>query len=125
MRLSEVRGDRVFDVIADIIDPVAELATSKEMEQLLERRETPKGVNPRTYALQRVRRLLPKLIKEHKGAFVGIMSAIDGVTPEEYLDGLTMASLFADVADLLNDDTFTDFFTSVAPTKAEPQQTSD
>lgn len=125
MKLSEVKGERVFDVIADIIDPVAELATSKEMEKLLERRETPKGVNPRTYTLQRVRKTVPKLIKEHKGAFVAIMAAIDGVAPEEYLDGLTMTSLFADVSDLLNDDAFTDFFTSMGPTKAEPQQTSD
>lgn len=125
MRLSEVRGERVFDVIADIIDPVAEIATSKEMEKLLERRTTPKGVDPRTYALQRVRRVVPKLIREHKGAFVAVMSAIGGVTPEQYLDGLTMASLLADVSDLLTDDAFTDFFTSLAPARDVPQPPSE
>lgn len=125
MKLSDVKGERVFDVIADIIDPVAAIATSDEFRELMEPRKAPKGVDDRTYALQRIRRLMPKLIRSHKASFAAIMASINDTTPEEYMEGLTLQSLYKDVTDLLTDDTFTDFFTSVAPSTARSRHTSE
>ena len=37
MRLSDIQGDRVFDVIADIIDPVANIAEDDDAASFFKR----------------------------------------------------------------------------------------
>ena len=37
MRLSDIKGERVFDVIADIIDPIANIATRRHQHFLGEK----------------------------------------------------------------------------------------
>ena len=37
MRLSDIKGDRVFDVIADIIDPIANIASDETASALFKR----------------------------------------------------------------------------------------
>lgn len=114
MKLSEVRGERVFDLIADIIEPVAAIVSSDEFKAITKRQEAPEGMTGREFMVDRIRRSLPSLIRTQKDNVVAVLAAIDGKTPQEYMDGMTLVSLYADVTELLGDEVFQDFFVSVS-----------
>ena len=105
MRLSEIRGERVFDVIADIIEPACNIAQDKEAAALFDRSEKrPEGVTATEFALAKVKRSVPVLMRKHKDDLVAIMAAIEGVSPDEYREGLTMPKLIQGVYEILTDE---------------------
>lgn len=112
MKLSDVKGERVFDVIADLIDPVANIAQDSEIT-LFKREKPPVGVSPRSFALQKISKNAPLLLKNHKHDISVILATIKGQTVEEYVSGLNMAGLSIDLLELFNDREFVSFFTSV------------
>lgn len=105
MRLSEIKGERVFDVIADIIEPCCNIAQDEAAADLFDRSKgRPDGVSAKDFALERVRRSMPALMRAHKGDLVAILAAIEGVGQEEYMDGLTMPKLVQGVYEILTDE---------------------
>lgn len=112
MKLSDIRGERTFDVIADIIDPTANIAEDETAAELFKRRKLPEGMTPRKFLLQRARKSVPSLLKGHKADLIAIFSAIEGTSPEEYAGALNLAKLFRDCVELLTDEAFVSFFTS-------------
>ena len=112
MRLSDIKGDRAFDVIADIVDPVAAIAQDENVKAMFKRTALPEGVNARDFVIERIRKGLPSLLRKHKNELVTILAAIADVSPDEYVRGLSLAKLLADCYELLTDDTFIGLFTS-------------
>lgn len=112
MKLSDITGERVFDVIADIIDPIANIAADDEVAELFKRRTVPNGENSRTFGINRIRTSVPRLIKNHKGDMITILSTIEGVTSAEYATTLSLGKLVNDFIDLLSDDETLALFTS-------------
>ena len=105
MRLSEIKGERVFDVIADIIEPACNIAQDKEASEIFDRsKKRPDGVSAKDFALSRIKASMPTLLKTHKDDLVAILSTIEGVSKEEYLDGLTMPKLIQGVFEILTDE---------------------
>lgn len=112
MKLSDIKGDRVFDVIADIIDPIANMVQDKDVAAMFERKAVPDGMKARDFFAERMRKGLPVLLKGHKADIIAIMAAIEGVTPEQYAESLDFPKLFTDVMELATDDAFLDFLSS-------------
>lgn len=130
MKLSAVRGDRVFDVIADIIEPIATIAQDENAIKLFQSDGNPEGKTPWEHFVERAKSSIPVLMRKYKGEICEIMAAINGVTVEQYIDGvpnpkhdddpdgepeyevppLTIPKLFADVLDLVTDSEFVSFF---------------
>lgn len=105
MRLSEIKGERVFDVIADIIEPACNIAQDKDAAEIFDRSvKRPDDVTATEFALSRIKRAMPKLMRSHKDDLVAILSAIEGVSAEEYLEGLTMPKLIQGVFEILTDE---------------------
>lgn len=121
MKLSDIHGDRTFDVIADLIEPVTAIAMSDELAAVLKREELPEGAEPRRFMVERITKGLPKLIRNHKDDVISVLSIIGGVEPEDYVSGMTLPSLLNDVIELLNDEAFTDFLAYAAPNVVEGQ----
>lgn len=112
MKLSDIKGDRVLDVIADIIDPIANMVQDKDVAAMFERKAVPEGMKARDFFAERMRNGLPVLLKGHKADIIAIMAAIEGVTPEQYAESLDFPKLFTDVMELITDDAFLDFLSS-------------
>lgn len=112
MRLSDIQGERVFDVIADIIEPIANIAEDEAASALFKREKLPKGMTAKAFMTQRVRKALPALLKGHKGDMIAVLAAIEGVSADEYKGALNFAKLLHDAAELLTDDAFGALFTS-------------
>lgn len=112
MKLSDIKGDRVLDVIADIIDPIANMVQDKDVAAMFKREAVPDGMDARDFFAKRMRKGLPVLLKGHKADIIAIMAAIDGVTPEQYTESLDFPKLFTDVMELVTDGAFLNFLSS-------------
>ena len=118
MRLSDIHGERVFDVIADIIDPIANIAEDDAASALFKREKLPEGMTVKQFATQRARKALPALLKGHKGDIIAILSSIEGVSAESYKGALNLVKLMRDTTELLTDDAFTALFLSAQSGKS-------
>lgn len=112
MKLSDIKGERTLDVIADIIDPLANIAGDKKAMELFTKKKLPEGKTPREFAVERVRKNLPAMLKHHKKDIITILAAVEGVAPEEYSEELNLVKLFQDAIDLLTDQAFMQLFIS-------------
>ena len=112
MRLSDIQGERVFDVIADIIDPIANIAEDEQASAMFRREKLPDGMTAKEFMAQRARKALPALLKGHKGDIIAILASIEGVSAESYNGSLNLVKLMRDTTELLTDDAFTALFLS-------------
>lgn len=112
MKISDIKGDRVLDVIADIIDPIANMVQDKDVAAMFKREAVPDGMEARDFFAKRMCKCLPVLLKSHKTDIIAVMAAIEGVTPEQYAASLDFPKLFTDVMELVTDDAFLNFLSS-------------
>lgn len=112
MRLSDIKGERTLEVIADIIDPIANIAEDEEASALFKREKLPEGMTAKKFLLQRARKSAPALLKGHKEDIISILAAIEGTTPDEYAGALNLVKLIKDTVDLLTDEAFGALFIS-------------
>lgn len=112
MKLSDIQGERVFDVIADIVDPIANIAQDECAASLFKRERLPEGMTAKGFMTQRVRDALPALLKGHKSDIIAILAAIEGVSAESYKGTLNLVKLMRDATELLTDEAFGVLFTS-------------
>ena len=112
MRLSDIKGDRTLEVIAEIIDPIANIAEDEEASSMFRREKLPDGMTAKKFLLKRVRKSLPVLLKVHKADIIAILSAIEGVSAEEYNGSLNLVKLVKDCTDLMTDEAFMELFIS-------------
>ena len=118
MRLSDIHGERVFDVIADIVDPIANIAEDDAASALFKREKLPDGMTAKEFVTQRVRKALPALLKGHKGDIIAILASIEGVSAESYKGALNLVKLMRDATELLTDEAFGALFLSAQSGKS-------
>lgn len=104
MRLNDIKGDRVFDAIADIIEPACNIAADTAASRAFRPEERPQDMTVQEFALKRASEAIPQLLRGHKDDLVRIFAALNGVTPEEYREKLTLATLVRDLAELMTDE---------------------
>lgn len=112
MRLSDVKGERTLDVVAGIIDPIANIAEDEAAAELFKRKKLPDGMTPQKFILQRARKAVPALLNGHKDDVISILSTIEGTSPDAYKESLNLGKLFKDCVELITDEAFETFFTS-------------
>lgn len=67
MRLSDIKGDRTLEVIAEVIDPICNIAEDDAAMAMFRREKLPDGMEPKRFLLARARKSLPVLLKRHQG----------------------------------------------------------
>ena len=112
MKLSDVKGERVFDVIADVIDPIANISADKEAMKLFQRERLPEGRERNEFLAEKIKKGLPPLLRNHKNDVVKILATIEGVKPKDYAGSLNLVKLIRDCTDLLTDEAFSELFIS-------------
>ena len=104
MKLSEIKGDQALDVIADLLDPMAEIMTDAEIAPCLKNGKAPI-------------RAIKLSLKNHKKAVLYMMAIIDGEDPETYAPSLL--EIPKRLLDLLNDPEVQRLFASQETTSDE------
>lgn len=112
MKLSDIKGADVFDVIADCIVPITNIASDEKAMALFKKQVVPEGTDVRAVAIKRLAAGVPPLMRDHKDDLVAILAAVNMTPVDEYAKGLTLGKLITDLADLISDPMFADFFTS-------------
>lgn len=110
MKLSDIKGDRVFDVIADIIEPVATIAQDEEAMKLFNSADKPEDMGGWEWFVERAKKSIPVLMHKYKGELVKILATVNDVSEEEYVSELNVPKLLANVIDLVTDSEFISFF---------------
>lgn len=101
-KLSEINGEDALDVLADIVDPLTEILTDKDVAE-----EFRSG--------QRIKAISVAL-KNHKKAALTIMAILDGEDVEKYKPNLL--ALPRRIIDILNDPMIQELFSSESQTEA-------
>lgn len=114
MKLSQIKGADAIDVLARIIQPIANIALDKEAMEAIKLKPVEKdGKSPehiRELALQRIREAIPAMLGKHRMDICEIIAAINGKTLDEYINDLTFGKLIKDCMDVLTDNELLSFF---------------
>ena len=94
MKLSEYQGEDALDILADLIEPVGEIMSDKEIGEVFKKNRF---------------KAIGLAIKNHKKAVMQIMATIDGVPVEEYK--CNVFTLPVKILELLNDQDIVQLFT--------------
>ena len=94
MKLSEYQGEAALDILADLIEPVGEIMSDKEIGEVFKKNRF-KGIG--------------LAIKKHKKAVMKIMATMDGIPVEEYK--CNVLTLPVKILELLNDPDLVQLFT--------------
>lgn len=122
MKLSEIKGERAIEVIADLIEPIADIASDPKCANLF-RGEVKKGETPREAGLRNLKSKIPYLLREHKKSIIKVLSILNDLPAES----LNMFSILKGVLDMFNDKELIELFTSAAQNVEEtpPTDTSN
>ena len=118
MRLSDIQGERVFEVSADISDPMANSAEDEQASAMCRREKRPEGMTAKEFVTQRARKALPALLNGHKDDIIAILASIEGVSAESYKGALNLVKLMRDATELLTDEAFGALFLSAQSGKS-------
>ena len=104
MKLSEIKGDRALEVIADIMEPISNLLSDPETKNALKNN----GQKP-------IVKVLPKIIKTHKDDIYKMLAILDGVSVKEYSEQSNMVKIINDFTDVVMDESIQSLFISAKP----------
>lgn len=97
MKLSEYKGEKALDILADIIEPAASIMVDKEIVNLARSGQKIKVIKP--------------LLKNHKREIIEIMAALEGEPPEEYAEKINVFTLPKKLREMVNDPDLMSLFT--------------
>lgn len=97
MRLSDIKDERALDVLADIIEPAADILSDEEVKTMYR-------------SGQPMLRLAAYIIRNHKKSIIEIMACLDGEDPKDY--SFNLVTLPQRILELINDPGLNSLFTS-------------
>lgn len=97
MKLSDIKGERALEVLADIIDPATSIIADDEIVSIY------KSKKPRIL-------LAKKVIANHKKEILTILAILEGKDPKTYQPSLVQLPKM--ILDLINDEELASLFTS-------------
>ena len=90
MKLSEIKGEKAFEVVADILEPISEIAMDAQFMAAF------KAGKPKLM-------LVKYILKKQKSALIRILAALDLKTVDEYMETVNLVTLPQQILDMLND----------------------
>lgn len=109
MKLSDIKGERVIDVIADLVEPIANIAEDEKALEFFRPKPLKKGETAERAFAKRMRVAIPALLKEHRSDVIAILAIIKGEEPEKFAEEMTLTSIVEDLFELLTDEIFLGF----------------
>ena len=109
MKLSDIKGERAVEVIADLIEPIANIASDKECADLFSVKPVngeDKNVTARKHLVKKV----PLLLKTHKRDVIQVIATLDGKSVED----MNLFSITAALIGIVQDEALIELFTSAA-----------
>lgn len=115
MKLSELKGERAVEVIADVIAPITNIALDDKLQ--LFSAEKQEGETKREAAVRDFKVKIPNLLKTHKADILAILCVINDVKA----DDLSVVDIIGGIMELLQDQDFVSLFLSVVSPVGQTQ----
>lgn len=96
MKLSEIKGEKALDAMADLLEPLSLIFADPEIQRSVKNDE-PKMI------------LVKKILKTHKKEAIQIMAILDGETPETY--EISLLKIPLKLLEIINDPEVQSLFT--------------
>lgn len=103
MRLSDIKGEAAIDAVADLLEPISDIAKDKDIIDLFRNGDRLKAIQ--------------KALKGHRRAVVEVLAILNQKDPAEYIKEITIATIPAQALDILNDPELALLFTDAAETE--------
>lgn len=120
MKLSEIQGERAIEVIADLIEPFANIATDPEIKNALTFTKE-EGETAEEAAIKAIKKNIPVLLKNHKKDVAKVLGILEGVDPEK----LTILEILKGLTDMMTDQALMRLFSSAALTEVKMPLTEE
>lgn len=104
MKISEIKGERALDLLADMLEPFTEILADESLKDLV-MHGTKIDV-------------IKKVLKDHKKSVITILALTEDEDPETYEPTITEVPV--KIMQILNDPVFRPFFTSQGQVKDKP-----
>lgn len=111
MKLSEIKGERALEVIADLIEPITNIASDKNCKGAFVTHPEEGETNEEAVA-RNIKEKIPTLLKSHKKDLVNIVGTLEGKNAEE----LSLIEITHSVLEMLNDKALLQLFFSAGQT---------
>lgn len=98
MKLSEYKGEKALDVLADLIEPASVIMADKEVTELARSKKP-------------VVQIVKPILKKHKKEVIEILAALDGEDPKTYVKKVGIFTLPAKFIEIFNDPELMSLFT--------------
>ena len=109
MKLSDIKGERAIEVIADLIEPIANIASDKECADLFSVKPV-NGENKNVTARKHLVKKVPLLLRTHKRDVIQVIATLDGKSVEE----MNLFSITSALIGMVQDEALIQLFTSAA-----------
>ena len=97
-KLSEFKGDKAFEVIDQLLDPIAQIAQDEEFKKAREN----KGAS--------IKSLAHKLIKDHRDEIVTILAVISEQKPEDLRNSISPVDILNGTIAVFSDEDMLNLF---------------
>lgn len=94
MKLSDIKGEKALDVLADLMDPLSEIFSDEKVKELVQRGNKLGTVK--------------EILKNHKKSTLTVLALLDGENPETYEPSII--TIPVKLITLLNDPSIAPFF---------------
>lgn len=118
MKLSELKGERAIEVIADLIVPVTSIASDQKNLSIFKKQGS--GERSKEEVAKDLSEKIPTLLKTHKKDVLDILCAFN---PDAKPEEMSVYDIINGVSDLLSDKDFLSLFLSVVKTEDRKQPT--
>ena len=120
MKLSEIKGERAIEVIADLIEPIANIAVDENFKDVF-KIKVGEGETAEEAVGKKLKSKIPYLLKEHKQEISQILGTLEGINPEE----LNILQIVKGVVEMANDKALLQLFSSAVLTEEDAPLTED
>lgn len=111
MKLSEIKGERAIEVIADLVEPITSIAMDRAIRELFS--VIPKdGETPEEAAARTIKAKIPYLLKHYKKELAQILGTLENKNPED----LNILEIIKGVAEMVSDKPLMQLFSSAVLT---------
>lgn len=105
MKLSEIKGEQALDLWADLLEPISEIASDKEIAKAVKAGDV------------KIAEVASKIMKRHKKSIIAILALIEGEDKKIFEEKITAFTLPSKVLALLNDKELMNLFLSQSLTE--------
>lgn len=105
MKLRDLKGERAIEVIADLIEPITNIAQDQKNLQLFNVKKQ-EGESDKDMAVRGFKEKIPTLLKTHKKDVLAILCAVSGAEPKE----LSLIDIMKGAIELGQDQDFLSLF---------------